>query len=128
MRGSIRVVPGTGSSPSAFGSTAASQYTADTADALHAEAAATTAGQNGHFVVAGTATQFVEVAENLPQTFTVRAGQQVTWNTLTIRHHHRRRHDRGHLGDHLVSAQRIPDQFYLLLPQPRNLPLPVPDP
>ena len=88
MHGSIRVVPGTGSSPSAFASNAASQYAADTADALNAEAAATATAQSGNFVVAGTATQFVEVAEMLPQAFTVQAGQQVTWNTLTIHDPH----------------------------------------
>jgi plastocyanin len=88
MQGSIKVVPGTGSSQSAFASNAASQYAADTAGALSAEAAATAAAANGNFVVAGTATQFVEVAEMLPQTFTVAAGQQVTWNTLTIHDPH----------------------------------------
>jgi plastocyanin len=88
MHGSIRVVRGTGSSPSAFASNAASQYAADTADALNAEAAATATAQNGNFVVAGTATQFVEVAEMLPQAFTVQAGQQATWNTLTIHDPH----------------------------------------
>jgi plastocyanin len=88
MQGSIKVVPGTGSSPSAFASNSASQYTADTADALNAEAAATAAAQSGGFVVAGTATRFVEVAEMLPQTFTVSAGHQVSWNTLTIHDPH----------------------------------------
>jgi len=88
MHGSVLVVPGTGSSPSAFADNAASQYVADTADALNAEAAATAAAQNGNFVVAGTATQFVEVAEMLPQAFTVQAGQKVTWNTLTIHDPH----------------------------------------
>jgi plastocyanin len=87
MQGSIKVVPGTGSSQSAFASNAASQYAADTAGALSAEAAATAAA-DGKFVVAGTATPFVEVAEMLPQTFTVAAGQQVTWNTQTIRDPH----------------------------------------
>lgn len=88
MQGSIKVVPGAGSSPKAFAGNAASQYTADTAAALNAEAAATAAAVNGNFVIAGTATQFVEVAEMLPQTFTVSAGQQVTWNTLTIHDPH----------------------------------------
>ncbi len=90
MQGNVTVVPGGGSSASraAFGSSAASQYSADTSDALNAESAATAQAENGNFVVAGTATRFVEVAEMLPQTFTTHAGQQVTWKTLTIKDPH----------------------------------------
>lgn len=88
MQGKIRVVPGRGSSPAAFADNATTQYAADTADALAAEAAATTTAQAGNFVVAGTATQFVEVAEMLPKTFSVAAGGQVAWKTLTIRDPH----------------------------------------
>ncbi|TMD03807.1 MAG: hypothetical protein E6J01_15505 [Chloroflexi bacterium] len=90
MQGVLTVVPGGGSSASraTFGSSAASQYSADTSDALNAESTATAEAQNGNFVVAGTATQFVEVAEMLPQTFTTHAGQTVTWKTLTMKDPH----------------------------------------
>jgi plastocyanin len=88
MQGSILVVPGVGSSPSAFASNAASQFAADTAGALSAEVSASAAAQAGGFVVAGTATPFVEVAEMLPQTFTVPHGSQLTWNTLSLQDPH----------------------------------------
>jgi plastocyanin len=95
MQGNIRVVPGSGSSPAAFASNAASQWAADTAGALTAETQADNTaveangdGTNTVTMTAGTATQFVEVAEMLPRNVTVRAGDTVKWVTLTQKDPH----------------------------------------
>ncbi len=74
---------------------AAAQATSDTAEAFAAESAAGPAqvstnadGTHTVTVVAGTASSHVEVAEMLPQTATVTAGDTVRWVTKTIKDIH----------------------------------------
>ena len=95
MQGNIKVVPGSGSSPTAFASNAASQWAADTTGALSAEAQANSTavtangdGTNTVTMTAGTATQFVEVVEMLPWNVTVHQGDTVKWITLTQKDPH----------------------------------------
>jgi plastocyanin len=95
MQGSIRVVPGLGSSPAAFADQAASQLAADTTGALAAENAAngTAVTDNGDgtktiTMTAGTATQFVEIAEMLPRSVTVHQGDKVKWVTTSLKDPH----------------------------------------
>jgi plastocyanin len=95
MQGNLKVVPGNGSSPAAFASNASSQWAADTAGAFAAESqangTAVTAngdGTNTVTMTAGTATQFVEVAEMLPRNVTVHRGDTVKWITQTQKDPH----------------------------------------
>lgn len=95
MEGNLGVVPGLGSSPAAFASNSASQWAADTAGAFAAESQANTTavnsngdGTNTITMTAGTATQFVEVAEMLPRNVTVHRGDTVKWVTLTKKDPH----------------------------------------
>ncbi len=95
MQGNLKVVPGVGSSPAAFASNAASQLAADTAGALAAEAPANTTAiatnPNGNHTItmtAGTATQFVEVAEMLPHDVTIQPGDLVKWVTASQKDPH----------------------------------------
>ncbi len=95
MQGNLKVVPGTGSGPAAFASNAGSQWAADTAGAFAAESNVNTTainpngdGTNTVTMTAGTATQFVEVAEMLPWNVTVHPGDTVKWVTLTQKDPH----------------------------------------
>ena len=83
------------STPSVVTAAAAAQASSDTAGALGAEAAVgppkvqTNAdGTHAVTLVAGTATQFVEVAEMLPTDATVTAGDTVRWVTQSIKDPH----------------------------------------
>ena len=97
MQGNVTVIPGgsSASSRAAFSSNVQSQFNADTADALAAENQADTTavtpnpnGTNTVSMTAGTATQFVEVAEMLPRNVTVRPGDMVKWVTRTQKDPH----------------------------------------
>ena len=95
MEANLKVVPGTGSSPAAFASNSASQWAADTAAAFAAESQADSSavtpngdGTNTVTMTAGTATQFVEVAEMLPWNVAVHRGDTVKWVTLTQKDPH----------------------------------------
>ncbi|HTD50919.1 MAG TPA: hypothetical protein VK771_09985, partial [Acidimicrobiia bacterium] len=105
MAGSFAVV-GAGtpaSTPSAVASAAAAQGTADTTAAMAAMNAASTpqsvTNANGTHTVtltAGTATDHVEVAEMLPGTATITAGDTVRWVTKTIKDLHTVTFPQGH--------------------------------
>lgn len=95
MQGNIKVVPGQGSSPSAFADAAATQLAADTADALAAESAVSTTsvspnadGTRTVTMTAGTATQFVEVVEMLPHDVSIHKGDTVRWVTFSQKDPH----------------------------------------
>jgi len=95
MEANLKVVPGPGSSPAAFASNAASQWAADTAGAFAAESQANSSavtqngdGTNTVTMTAGSATQFVEVAEMLPWNVAIHPGDTVKWVTLTQRDPH----------------------------------------
>jgi plastocyanin len=108
MHGSVQVVPdGTPTSTaSQIQAAAQAQYATDTQGALAAEQAtesrAVVQNQNGGptvTVTAGTATQFVEVAEMLPRTVHLEDGHKVNWVTQTIRDVHTVTFPEGHGSD-----------------------------
>ena len=75
--------------------TAAAQATQDNSDAMAAEAAAgpakstvDSAAHRTYTAIAGTASQYVEVAEFLPGALTIGTGDRVTWKTTTIKDIH----------------------------------------
>ena len=85
----------TASTPSDVTTAANSQATADTNEALAAEAAAppsqvTNNADGTHTVTAtaGTASAHVEVAEMLPQNLSIKAGDTIKWTTSTIKDVH----------------------------------------
>jgi plastocyanin len=95
MQGSIQVVKGRGPSPEDFAESGREQLEADTKGALAAEAAANTTqvtinsdGSRTITMTAGTATQFVEVAEMLPKNVTVHRGDRVNWVTTSQKDPH----------------------------------------
>ena len=97
MAGSFTVVSAaaTASTPSGVAAAAAAQASSDTAGAFGAESAvgppkvqANSDGTHTVTLVAGTATPFVEVAEMLPASATVTAGDTVRWVTQTIKDPH----------------------------------------
>src|SRR5712692_290505 len=99
MQGTVKVVPGEGSSPSAVSDNAAAQYASDTAGALAAAAQASATAAATNTIVAGTATPFVEVAEMLPVNATVKQGAQVTWVTQALKDPHTVTFPLGHGSD-----------------------------
>ncbi len=91
------------STTTAVASAAAAQAASDTMDAMTAMDAASTpqvvTNANGTHTVtltAGTATDHVEVAEMLPQTATITAGDTVHWVTKTIKDIHTVTFPQGH--------------------------------
>jgi plastocyanin len=97
MRGSVTVVPKEQAvaTPPQVQAAATEQYRSDTVGARQAETRAeersVTRNSDGTRTVtmtAGTATNFVEVAEMLPRTVRVRPGDSVTWATSTIKDIH----------------------------------------
>jgi plastocyanin len=97
MQGSLQVVPdGTPTStPEQVQTSAVLQYITDTIGALRAEFDVSSRalshdadGTRTLTVTAGTATQFVEVAEMLPRNVRVQSGDKVNWVTSTIRDVH----------------------------------------
>jgi plastocyanin len=86
MQGNLSVVDKSqpASSPLELTAQGEAQATVDNLEALQAEAAATPLLQLGGAVnlVAGTASEHVEVAEMLPQNATIRPGTKVRWVTL----------------------------------------------
>lgn len=91
MQGTLTVVPTAGTPQAAVTLAASAQYATTTADALTKEAATnnssvTTNSDGTHTLsmTAGTAVQYVEILEMLPNNVTVQPGDKVKWNTTTI--------------------------------------------
>jgi plastocyanin len=85
---------------------AAQQLVDDTAGALTVERSANTSfstrntdGTSNVLVTAGTATQYVEIAEMLPSTVTIKPGDMVTWVTKAIKDPHTVTFPRGRGSD-----------------------------
>lgn len=97
MAGSLQVVPDStaASTASDVADAANTQAAQDDADARAAAAAAgpatstvDAAGHRTYTAIAGTASQYVEVAEFLPGAMTIGTGDRVTWKTTTIKDIH----------------------------------------
>jgi plastocyanin len=99
MQGTLTVVPGEGSSPSAVSDNAGAQYASDTAGAFAAVAQASATAAATNTIVAGTATPFVEVGEMLPANATVKQGASVTWVTQAQKDPHTVTFPLGHGSD-----------------------------
>lgn len=119
MQGSLTVAPLVNTSPSSGTPTAvstqasldaasATQLAADTADALTAETAANTSsvvtntdGTHTISMTAGTATNYVEVLEMLPNSVQVQPGDHVKWVTAAQKDPHTVTFPKGHGSDAL---------------------------
>ena len=116
MRGSVTVVPDSqaASTPQEVQAAAARQFRTDTVGARQAEAQAerraVTSNPDGTRTVtmtAGTATDFVEVAEMLPHTVQIRPGDTVKWVTKTIKDVHTVTFPQGSGSDAVDPLQAV---------------------